>query len=450
MTAKTPDVLQLPDTWEAEEDLARDDQWLITNYVRDLLMTPSSNFRWEGLNVQRETFSVGIAVLDLHIRNVHGPQASRAEDLPSRGNLGTLTAARRYDDDEDENSEPPPTHDQPSRTIVDPNYWDNTYPLPSLSMESMMSSFAIKPVNGRNIGPSQRVGPGDPTVQPPREYTVVFEARGVNQRTQFASNTLFQAFLHRLEMELASVASSTSMKGRGEQDLTMEYSLPETRKRAGEEEASRRRGRKPRKIDAERNFPSPETLPVELRLSVIQLVDIPFAKVEGAYDLQSYERLALDEIRGCAEKWGRLQDAYDAANTELMAVMREIEDDYTMENHNPVHNRFLRADHEAIVTVEKPSTVRTVPDDFIYIAMDRCQVVVKFLWPEGIQCLYDEKVPETVARQLTTYFSIEPPPVPDKAQPPERLCAPLGPPLADSPGRQNLSLVNCSYSTYVD
>ena len=59
MTAKTPDVLQLPDTWEAEEDLARDDQWLITNYVRDLLMTPSSNFRWEGLNVQRETFSVG-------------------------------------------------------------------------------------------------------------------------------------------------------------------------------------------------------------------------------------------------------------------------------------------------------------------------------------------------------------------------------------------------------
>ena len=158
----------------------------------------------------------------------------------------------------------------------------------------------------------------------------------------------------------------------------------------------------------------------------------------------------MDEIQGRAEKWGRLQDAYDAANSELVAVMREIEDSYTMENHNPVHNRFLRADHEAIVTVEKPSTVRTVPDDFIYIAMDRCQVVVKFLWPEGIQCLYDEKVPETVARQLTTYFSIEPPPVPDKAQPPERLCAPLGPPLADSPGRQNLSLVNCSYSTYVD
>ena len=76
-----------------------------------------------------------------------------------------------------------------------------------------MSSFAIEPVNGRNIGPSQRVGPGDPTVQPPREYMVVFEARGVHQRTQFASNTLFQAFLHRLEMELASVASSTSMKG---------------------------------------------------------------------------------------------------------------------------------------------------------------------------------------------------------------------------------------------
>ena len=158
-------------------------------------------------------YFAGTAVLDLRIRNVRGPQASRAEDLPSRGNLGTLTAARRYDDDEDENSEPPPTHDQPSRTIVDPNYWDNTYPLPSLSMESMMSSFAIEPVNGRNIGPSQRVGPGDPTVQPPREYMVVFEARGVHQRTQFASNTLFQAFLHRLEMESASVASSMSMNG---------------------------------------------------------------------------------------------------------------------------------------------------------------------------------------------------------------------------------------------
>ena len=136
----------------------------------------------------------------------------------------------------------------------------------------------------------------------------------------------------------------------------------------------------------------------------------------------------MDEIQGRAEKWGRLQDAYDAANSELVAVMREIEDSYTMENHNPVHNRFLRADHEAIVTVEKSSTVRTVPDDVIYIAMDRYQVVVKFLWPEGLQYLYDEKVPKIVARQLTTYFFIEPPPVPDKAQPPERLGAPLGSP----------------------
>ena len=59
MTAKTPDVLQLRDTWEAEEDLARDHQWLITNYVRGLLMTPSSNFRGEGLIKQHETFSVG-------------------------------------------------------------------------------------------------------------------------------------------------------------------------------------------------------------------------------------------------------------------------------------------------------------------------------------------------------------------------------------------------------
>ncbi|MCJ1231459.1 hypothetical protein MMC12_008136 [Toensbergia leucococca] len=162
-----------------------------------------------------DLYFAGTAVLDLHVRNVHGPEESTMEALPSRGYLGTLAAARRYDDDGDENSEPPPTHDQPSRTIVDPNYWDNTYPRPPLSMESMMGSFAIEPVNGRNIGPSQRVGPGDPTVQPPREYTVVFEARDVNQRMQFASNTPFQAFLQRLEMVSASVASTISGRSTG-------------------------------------------------------------------------------------------------------------------------------------------------------------------------------------------------------------------------------------------
>ncbi|MCJ1230134.1 hypothetical protein MMC12_006805 [Toensbergia leucococca] len=135
-------------------------------------------------------------------------------------------------------------------------------------------------------------------------------------------------------------------------------------------------------------------------------------------DWKRYWIQALDEIWGYAEKWGRLQDAYDAANPELIAVMREIEDNYKLGNHNPVHNRFLRADHEAIVTVEKPTTVKTIPDDVIYIAMDRCQVVITFRWPEGLQYLYEEKVPETVARQLTTYFSIKPPPFPDQPRHP--------------------------------
>lgn len=116
----------------------------------------------------------------------------------------------------------------------------------------------------------------------------------------------------------------------------------------------------------------------------------------------------LRELWRDPSSWPELQKDCRAKreDPEIKASMKAFARSYRS------RDPFLQAQRDK-AAAEVPGLLRRLPEDAIYIAVDKHGAVLLFLFPRGLTFTYDEETTQKIFDDLATYARYEPPPKPD-------------------------------------